>query len=133
MKHDYSVIILWSNEDEAYLAEVPELPGCMADGATQAEALRNAQEAAAKWVEVAREESRPVPHPLTTEDWEKKHQEFQNHLQKHIQKEVAGAVQKIIGQMLESQMGSVFLCNPLASGRISFPNRIQAPAKRELA
>ena len=59
----YEVIIFWSAEDEAFVAEVPELPGCMAHGGTQAEALANAQQAVALWVQTAKEFGDPVPKP----------------------------------------------------------------------
>jgi predicted RNase H-like HicB family nuclease len=61
LKHE--VIIYWSAEDEAFLAEVPELPGCMADGQTPEEALRNAHVVARQWIETARELGRAVPEP----------------------------------------------------------------------
>ena len=61
--HKYEVIIYWSAEDEAFVAEVPELPGCMAHGATQETALANAQEAMQLWVDTAKEFDDPVPEP----------------------------------------------------------------------
>lgn len=59
----YEVIIYWSNEDKAYVAEVPELPGCMAHGKTQTEALANAKQASALWIRTAKEFSDPIPEP----------------------------------------------------------------------
>ena len=59
----YEVIIFWSNQDEAYIAEVPELAGCMAHGATQEEALSNAKEATELWIETAKEYGDPIPEP----------------------------------------------------------------------
>ena len=59
----YEIIIYWSEEDRAYVADVPELPGCMAHGATQAAALKNAQQAARLWLETAREFGDPIPEP----------------------------------------------------------------------
>jgi predicted RNase H-like HicB family nuclease len=59
----YEVIIYWSNEDEAFVVEVPELPGCMADGATYQEALANAEVIIQEWIETARELERPIPEP----------------------------------------------------------------------
>ncbi|MGD1073552.1 MAG: type II toxin-antitoxin system HicB family antitoxin [Bryobacteraceae bacterium] len=59
----YEVIIYWSNEDDAFVADVPELPGCIAHGPTQENALRNAQEAMELWLETAREFGRDVPEP----------------------------------------------------------------------
>lgn len=59
----YEVIIYWSDEDEAFVAEVPELPGCAAHGSTQEAALASAQEAIRLWVETAEEFGDPVPKP----------------------------------------------------------------------
>lgn len=59
----YEVVITWSNEDNAYIAAVPELPGCMADGQTYQEALENAQVIMQEWIETAQELGRPVPEP----------------------------------------------------------------------
>lgn len=59
----YQMVIYWSEEDHAYLVEVPELPGCMADGKTRLEALVNAESIIADWVETAHELGRPVPIP----------------------------------------------------------------------
>ncbi len=59
----YEVIIYWSVEEGAFVAEVPELPGCAAHGSTQGEALTNAQEAVALWIETAKEFGDPIPEP----------------------------------------------------------------------
>lgn len=59
----YEVIIYWSEEDRAFVAEVPELPGCMAHGDTHEDALANAQEAVQLWLQVAREKGDPIPSP----------------------------------------------------------------------
>lgn len=59
----YEVIIYWSQDDDAFIAEVPELPGCMADGKTYQEALKNVEVIAAEWIETARELKREVPKP----------------------------------------------------------------------
>ena len=59
----YEVIIYWSNEDSAFIAEVPELPGCAAHGATQEEALRSAQQAIQLWIDSAIHFGDPVPEP----------------------------------------------------------------------
>ena len=59
----YEVIIYWSPPDEAFIAEVPELPGCAADGSSPEEALANVQTIAREWIETARELGRPVPEP----------------------------------------------------------------------
>jgi predicted RNase H-like HicB family nuclease len=59
----YEIIIYWSETDEAFLAEVPELPGCMADGKTPTEALTAVEVIANEWLETARQEGRQVPAP----------------------------------------------------------------------
>lgn len=59
----YEVIIYWSDEDQAFIAEVPELPGCAADGATYAEALANLEIIIQEWIETAKELGRPIPEP----------------------------------------------------------------------
>ena len=59
----YEVIIYWSEEDQAFVAEVPELPGCAAHGATQEAALASAQEAMRLWLDTAREFGDPAPEP----------------------------------------------------------------------
>jgi predicted RNase H-like HicB family nuclease len=59
----YEIILYWSNEDEAFIAEVPELAGCAADGVTRQEALANAETVIAEWLEAARELGRPIPEP----------------------------------------------------------------------
>ena len=59
----YEIILYWSDEDNAYIAEVPELPGCMADGPTAQDALRNAQQVISEWIETARELGREIPAP----------------------------------------------------------------------
>ncbi len=59
----YESILFWSKEDQAFIAEVPELPGCAADGATYQEALVNAELVIREWIETAQELGRPVPEP----------------------------------------------------------------------
>lgn len=59
----YQVIIYWSQEDDAFLAEIPELPGCMADGPTPAKALAAVERVAQEWIETARELGRSIPEP----------------------------------------------------------------------
>lgn len=59
----YEVIIYWSNEDQAFIAEVPELPGCAVDGATYQEALANMEAIIQEWIETANELGRPIPEP----------------------------------------------------------------------
>jgi len=63
MENKYEIIIFWSEEDKSFIAEVPELPGCMADGKTYQEALSNAEIIISEWVETAKELGRPIPQP----------------------------------------------------------------------
>lgn len=59
--YKYELIIFWSDEDGRYVVEVPELPGCMSDGETYEEAIRNAQEVILEWMETARSLGREIP------------------------------------------------------------------------
>jgi predicted RNase H-like HicB family nuclease len=59
----YEIIIYWSQADEAFIAEVPELPGCAADGKTYNEALANVETIIQEWIETAKELGRPIPAP----------------------------------------------------------------------
>lgn len=61
--YKYEVIIYWSNEDNAFIAEVPELPGCIAHGETPEKALKNANEAIQLWIDTAKEFGDSIPEP----------------------------------------------------------------------
>ena len=61
--HKYELIIFWSEEDGRYVVEVPELPGCMADGESYEEAIKNANIVISEWIETARDLGREIPHP----------------------------------------------------------------------
>ncbi len=63
MDSKYEIIIFWSEEDGAFVAEVPELAGCMADGKTRQEALLNAEQIIKEWIETAEELGRLIPRP----------------------------------------------------------------------
>ena len=63
MNYKYEVIIYWSQDDQAFIAEVPELPGCAADGPTYEEALAEVQVAIDEWIETARSLGRQIPEP----------------------------------------------------------------------
>ena len=63
MNWRYEVIIYWSNDDSAFVAEVPELPGCIAHGDTQNKALKSANDVVALWLNTAQETGRDVPEP----------------------------------------------------------------------
>jgi len=59
----YEVIIYWSKDDNSFIAEVPELPGCMADGNSYADAIENVQTIMSEWIETAKSLGRPIPDP----------------------------------------------------------------------
>jgi predicted RNase H-like HicB family nuclease len=61
--YKYEMVIYWSAEDHAYIVEVPELAGCMADGKTYAEAVSNAEVIIQEWIETAKESGREIPEP----------------------------------------------------------------------
>lgn len=62
-EYRYEIIIYWSEPDQAFIAEVPELPGCAADGPTYREVLENVETVIREWMETARELGRPIPEP----------------------------------------------------------------------
>jgi len=63
MSSNFEIIIYWSNDDGAFVAEVPELPGCMADGRTYQEAVTNVEVIVEEWIQTAKELGRPIPQP----------------------------------------------------------------------
>lgn len=71
MSVEYAVFVrkLLNEEGGGYFADVPDLPGCMSDGETPAEALENVEDAIGSWIEAAREDGRPIPEPSRPEDY----------------------------------------------------------------
>jgi predicted RNase H-like HicB family nuclease len=69
MTHKYEIIIYWSDEDQAFIAEVPELPGCAAHGDSPEAALASCGEAITLWIDTAKEAGRPVPAPEGRRLW----------------------------------------------------------------
>ena len=63
MSIKYELIIYWSEDDQSFVVEVPELAGCMADGSTYEEALANARQVIEEWIETAKDLGRPIPEP----------------------------------------------------------------------
>ena len=61
--YKYQMIITWSDEDQAFLVDVPDLPGCMADGKTEVEAVSNANDMVDEWIEYAKEDGIDIPRP----------------------------------------------------------------------
>jgi predicted RNase H-like HicB family nuclease len=62
-QHKYELILYWSEKDDSFLVEIPELPGCMADGKTYSEAVENAHVVIDEWIETARSLNRTIPSP----------------------------------------------------------------------
>lgn len=62
--YKYEIILYWSEQDKAFIAEVPELPGCQADGQTPREALTNVEVVISEWIETAKELGRSIPVPI---------------------------------------------------------------------
>lgn len=63
MNNRYEIIIFWSDDDDCFVAEIPELPGCMADGRTYQEAVAHAEAAIQEWIATATELGRAIPEP----------------------------------------------------------------------
>lgn len=63
MQYKYEIIIYWSEDDQSFIAEVPELPGCMADGGSYVETINNAEKVIEEWVETAKSLNREIPKP----------------------------------------------------------------------
>lgn len=100
---DYGMVVVWSETDEAFLAHVLELPGCVADGATREEAVSNAADAIQDWIDTAKEIGRPIPSPLSHQDNEKMAIKLAEQNQAQFQKAVQEAVQKTL-QELQQQV-----------------------------
>lgn len=95
--------MIWSGEDGVYLAQVRELPGCVADGATAAEAFQNLQIVLLEWLETAREESRLIPPPLTLEVISQHTMAAQQQLHEQVQSVIKQTVQSILQNAAEHQ------------------------------
>ena len=79
----YEIILHWSKQDQAFIAEVPELPGCAADGATYQEALASVEVVIREWIETARELGRPIPNREAGSSSPDDASRGQAHLRKH--------------------------------------------------
>lgn len=96
MNHKYSFHCVWSKEDGAFVACVPELPGCMADGATPEDALKMLDTVITEWIATAKERGQAVPKPLSKEGYEELAKKFREELAAHVKREVETAVQRVI-------------------------------------
>jgi len=94
MNNHYSARIHWSEQDGAFIACVDELPGCLADGKTAQEALSNLATIIDEWIEVAKEDGRPIPPPLTMEALDRALRKSREDLERQVQSHVAAAVSK---------------------------------------
>lgn len=95
----YSAQVIWSEQDSLYLAKIAELPGCMADGQTAQEAVQNLFVIAQEWIQVASEEGRDIPAPLTLERLKMESLRANEELQRFVQ----GAVQDLVHEAIEKQ------------------------------
>ena len=103
MKHKYSVHIVWSEDDKAFLANDIELPGCIADGKSQEEALKNLDVIIDEWIETADALKREIPKPLDVNQLEEMVRSFRKEIQQHIKREVDTAVQRVLQDIARSQ------------------------------
>ncbi|HEX4120669.1 MAG TPA: type II toxin-antitoxin system HicB family antitoxin [Verrucomicrobiae bacterium] len=92
----YSIDMVWSVEDERYLAQVRELPGCIADGPTAQEAFQNLLVVLSEWLETAKEENREIPPPLTLEAMAQADQLARQQLQRQMEKSVRDTVADVL-------------------------------------
>lgn len=95
--------MIWSDSDGLYLAQVKELPGCLADGATLEEALQNIQLVMQEWLETAKEENRPVPEPLTFERMEKNAAAAHQAIERQLEIRVKQLVFQTLDEMAKQQ------------------------------
>jgi predicted RNase H-like HicB family nuclease len=107
---DYPIVLIYSKEDQAWLARVDQLPGCVVDGKTPEEALANTKEAIALWIETNTELGRPIPKPVDAQEIEDMHlkaMEMQGQqIQQLVQEAVAHAIHQF--QSVQSGMGKRF-------------------------
>lgn len=110
---DYPILVIWSEADQAYLATVPELPGCAADGATPEEAVTNVGVVIQEWLETAAELHREIPPPMddvamqasVEEMVEQERREFEEAVQATAREMVDQLLPRLIEQYLERQKG----------------------------
>ncbi len=102
-ENKYSIEMIWSEEDGLYLSTVRELPGCLADGETPDEALKNIQIVMQEWLETAREEGREIPKPFTLEFLQKTENAANASLQLEFERRVREAVAQFFRHLGEQQ------------------------------
>ncbi len=114
---DYPVFLIYSKEDNAWLARVDLLPGCVAEGATQEEALANSREAIKTWIEVSKELKRSVPKAFDAQELEELQLQANASQGEQIQKLVNETVARIVQQLQASASTAQFTGGELAIGR----------------
>jgi predicted RNase H-like HicB family nuclease len=109
----YSMLVLWSEDDEAFLVHVLELPGCIAHRETREEALRNALIAIENWIDTAKDLNREIPAPLDLAAFEKQTaqqaQDVRNRFEQAVQKAVHEAVQNLVPQIARQFQNALLL------------------------
>jgi predicted RNase H-like HicB family nuclease len=96
MDNHYSTRIHWSEQDATFIACVDELPGCIADGKTPIEALSNFAIIIEEWIEVAKEDGRPIPEAMTMEALDQTLRKSREDLERQIKSHVVAAVSKAL-------------------------------------
>ena len=109
MNHKYSFNCVWSEEDEAFVATVPELPGCKADGPTPVAAINALDVIISEWIETAKEQNREVPPPCSMKDFEIAVEKFWEERSKEVKEEVEQIVQRLMQGMRESAASTTAL------------------------
>jgi predicted RNase H-like HicB family nuclease len=112
-ENHYSMLVLWSEDDEAFLAHVVELPGCIAHGETRDAAVQNGLIAIENWLETAEELKRDIPAPLDLAAFEKQTaqlaQDVRSRFEQAVQKAVNEAVVKLVPEIAEKFQNAVSL------------------------
>ena len=116
---DYGLVVVWSEQDQAYLAQAIDLPGCIADGETREEAVANAVDVIQDWIDTAKELGREVPPVLSHEDYERISRKVIQQTQADFKKALEDAVQKALSEMQAFQ--GRFHYTGLADARTSRP------------
>jgi predicted RNase H-like HicB family nuclease len=104
MKIDrYAINLIWSSEDQAYLAQIPDLPGCIADGTTVEQAIRNLDVIAQEWIETAKELGRSIPKPVDLSTYLERERESEERQQAAFAQAVRHAVSDILAETAKSR------------------------------
>ncbi len=124
---DYPVLLIYSSEDKLWLARVDQLPGCIADGETQEEALDNAKEVIKDWICVSKKLGREIPKPFDVESLEELEAEHQRALQSTFKEAVKKAANRAIQEQLSNQ--EVYSGYTVSTQRAGFSRRSTRSSK----